>query len=129
MKKRAGSKRPSPPPNRTRERGTIPVDTKTLVSQYCPLVLHLASQFSKAFPEYAAHVYPAGMLGLVQSLSRYNPERNPNPMGFARPRISGAMVDAIRANAPATRYYLEWAEKIEAISSHLATSLGRLPGS
>ncbi len=76
-----------------------------LTTQFLPLVKRIASSVSKKAPSSVAieDLIGAGMLGLVDAASRYDPERAKQFRSFAEARIRGAMIDELRSQGPLSR--------------------------
>ena len=54
-----------------------------------------------------------GLEALWDCTEGYNPELNPNFWGYARPRVSGSMIDELRSSDPVSRSNRDMLKKIE----------------
>lgn len=54
-----------------------------------------------------------GLEALWQSTENYNPSVNPNFWGYARPRVTGSMIDELRSSDPVSRVNRDTLKKIE----------------
>lgn len=77
-------------------RGTL--DRSTAVNQYAPLVRRLASQMISRLPSNVDidDLIQAGMIGLMDALSRFESGHGAQFETFATQRIRGAMIDELR---------------------------------
>ena len=68
-----------------------------LVLQYSPLVVTIADQIHRRLPcEDRDDLVSSGMVGLLAAVDRYDPGRCVPFMAYARPRVRGAILDALR---------------------------------
>ncbi|MBL0691768.1 MAG: FliA/WhiG family RNA polymerase sigma factor [SAR324 cluster bacterium] len=70
-----------------------------LVKKYAPLVKRIAGLFSLRLPPYIDKddLEQVGMIGLLESINRYDPNAAANFKTYAEYRIRGAMLDELRA--------------------------------
>lgn len=78
--------------------GTL--DQDSVVERYGPMVRRLASQLIGRLPASVEYddLVQAGMIGLFDALSRYEPDRGAQFETFAMQRIRGAMLDELRGS-------------------------------
>ena len=78
--------------------GTL--DHGSTVERYGPMVRRLASQLIGRLPASVEYddLVQAGMIGLLDALSRYEPDRGAQFETFAMQRIRGAMIDELRGS-------------------------------
>ena len=75
-------------------------DKASLLKQYQPLVLSIARKFKSKLPANVEldDLVQVGMLGLFQSIDRFEPIQGVKFETFASQRIKGAMIDDLREN-------------------------------
>ncbi|MBS4009000.1 MAG: FliA/WhiG family RNA polymerase sigma factor [Clostridium sp.] len=100
-----------------------------LVSQYLPLVRLHAGRLALGLP---AHVnrddlVQAGVLGLLEAMQRFDPNRGVRFESFATLRIRGAMLDELRRLCWLPRSLLRQMREVDRASQLLAAKLGREP--
>ncbi|MBT9139460.1 MAG: RNA polymerase sigma factor FliA [Dehalococcoidia bacterium] len=100
-----------------------------LVSQYLPLVRLHAGRLALGLP---AHVnrddlVQAGVLGLLEAMQRFDPNRGVRFESFATLRIRGAMLDELRRLCWLPRSLLRQMREVDRASQALAAKLGREP--
>ena len=73
-------------------------DVEHLVVQYLPMVRSLAWSIARKFPQSCQvdDLIGEGLLALVESTARFEPERGTTFGAFARPRARGAMWDHVQ---------------------------------
>jgi len=69
-----------------------------LVMQYAPLVKYVAGRMRTRLPDtvHADDLISDGVIGLIDAIGRFEPERGLSFQTFAVPRIRGAIIDALR---------------------------------
>lgn len=74
------------------------MDRKQRIERYTPLVERAARVLLLRLPPSVSldELVSAGYLGLIEATDRFDPDRNVDFATFARPRIHGAMLDALR---------------------------------
>lgn len=99
-----------------------------LVTQM-PLVHRIARSLYKKLPKSVDidDLISAGTIGLIEALSRFDPERNVDFGAYARIRIRGAMVDSLRAMDWRPRHLRDKAQLVQKSSRALTARLGRIP--
>lgn len=96
---------------------------------YSPLVKYVAGRLSSGLP---AHVEEAdlisyGLIGLIDAIGRYDPDRETKFETYAISRIKGAIVDELRALDWVPRSVRARARDIERIHGRLEHELQRTP--
>jgi len=98
------------------------------------LLLAMAPLVKRVAFEMRQHLLPhvemddlvgAGTLGLVDALRKFDPSRNVKLESYARHRIRGGILDALRSLDPATRDMRRRARKVERTYRELEARLGR----
>jgi len=100
-----------------------------LIINYSPLVKYVAGRMSMGLP---AHVEEAdlvsyGLLGLMDAIDRYDPERDIKFETYAITRIRGSMIDELRALDWVPRSVRARARHIEGAIRELESKFSRAP--
>jgi RNA polymerase sigma factor for flagellar operon FliA len=92
-----------------------------------PLVKRVAFEMRQHLPPHVEmdDLVGAGTLGLVDALRKFDPSRKVKLESYARHRIRGGMLDALRTLDPATRDMRRRARKVERTYRELEARLGR----
>src|SRR5436309_3725618 len=98
-----------------------------IVEHYAPLIKHVMARLPVRLP---AHVdqddlVGYGALGLLEAVDRFDPDMGIKFETFARKRIRGAALDAVRAQSALSRGAHERIRTISATYTRLETELGR----
>jgi len=104
-------------------------DINDQIRQYRPMVKRIAGQIASRLP---AHVMiddliQEGLTGLLDALTRYEPQPNLNFEAYARTRIRGAIYDSCRKNDILPRNQRDELEGLEKVTRKLEQNLGRHP--
>src|SRR3569623_1396567 len=104
-------------------------DKNHLLSEHAPLVKKLAHQMKAKLPpsEEVDDLVQAGMIGLLDAVSRYADNRGAQFETYAVQRIRGAMLDELRNSDWLPRSMRQIMRKIEVAMSTLLLNLGRPP--
>ena len=97
-----------------------------LVEAFLPLVRLIAERVHRRLPSEIdlESLVQAGVIGLLEALSRYDPDRGAFP-AYARHRIQGEIVEDLRSLDWASRSVRAWGRKATAARTHLTGRLGR----
>jgi RNA polymerase sigma factor for flagellar operon FliA len=68
-----------------------------------------------------------GIIGLLDAIETYDPERRTKFESYAISKIRWAILDELRRAGPLTRRVRRWANEVELARSELAQRLGRAP--
>ena len=100
-----------------------------LVVQYSPLVKYVAGRVRSGLPQSVeqSDLISEGVIGLIDAIDRFEPERGLQFQTYAVPRIRGAMVDSLRSSDWVPRSLREKKRDIERAQATLETKLGRTP--
>lgn len=100
-----------------------------LVKQYLPLVKYIAGRITGNLPSAMSwdDLFHSGVVGLIEAVDRYDPDKNVKFKTFAYPRIRGAMIDELRRVEWGPRSLRESHKKLEATIEELQTELNRFP--
>lgn len=104
-------------------------DRKDWIARYAPLVKRIAHYMMARLPASVEFddVLQAGMLGLLDAVSRYEETQGAQFETYAAQRIRGAIVDELRRNDWLPRSVRKSMRKIETAISALEQRLGRPP--
>ena len=105
-------------------------DRDLLAKNYMPLVKYLTDRIVSHLPEQVKSndredLYIEGIIGLLESIDRFEPEKKFKFETFASKRIRGAVIDALRKEDILPKNVREMAKKIEIAMINLESVLGR----
>lgn len=105
------------------------VDRNQLIERHRPLVERIARQTLVRLPPSVTwdELVSAGYLGLIEAVDRFDPERNVDFSAFARNRIRGAMLDALREMDVLPRSVRERVNAIHRATVKLERETGESP--
>jgi RNA polymerase sigma factor for flagellar operon FliA len=100
-----------------------------LIVKHLPLVRAIASRVREGLPVQVEldDLIHNGILGLVDAISKYNPEKNVVFHLYAKHRIRGAILDSLRQLDWASRDLRKRFKSIESLTQKLGQDLGRPP--
>jgi RNA polymerase sigma factor FliA len=100
-----------------------------LVVAYSPLVKFVAGRLGAGLPSHVedADLISYGLMGLIGSIERFEPERGIKFETFAMTRIRGAIIDELRSLDWVPRSVRSRAREIEAAQAKLEHELQRAP--
>lgn len=100
-----------------------------LVLEQLPQVQCIARQIHARLPHHIQleDLVNTGVLGLIEALAKFDPDRNVQLQSYARYRIQGAILDSLREQDWGTRLLRQKARQLEAAREDLRTRLGRSP--
>ncbi|OGV96869.1 hypothetical protein A2W24_01765 [Microgenomates group bacterium RBG_16_45_19] len=100
-----------------------------IVEAYLPLVKSVAGRMSLGFPKSVEldDLVSTGVLGLMEALSNFDPQRGVKFETYAVPRIRGAILDELRALDWVPRSTRAKSRMVERSTSKLENRLGRTP--
>jgi RNA polymerase sigma factor for flagellar operon FliA len=98
-----------------------------LVLQYAPLVKYVAGRVRSGLPASVeqADLLSEGVIGLMDAIEKFEPERGLQFQTYAVPRIRGAIIDGLRATDWVPRSVREKIRAIEVAQVALEVRLGR----
>ena len=102
-----------------------------LIEENIGLVVHIANRIANRLPNERDRddLISAGMVGLVEAASRFEPARAMPFGSFAGLRIEGAILDSLRQADRLPRSLRHTQRRIDAAELALTTDLGRSPSS
>jgi RNA polymerase sigma factor FliA len=100
-----------------------------LVLQYSPLVKYVAGRVRSGLPSTVeqADLVSDGVIGLMDAIDKFDPDRGLQFQTYAVSRIRGAIVDGLRASDWVPRSIREKIRDINAAQAGLERQLGRAP--
>ena len=100
-----------------------------LVLQYSPLVKYVAGRVRSGLPPSVDQndLVSDGVIGLMDAIDKFDPDRGLQFQTYAVSRIRGAIVDGLRASDWVPRSIREKVRDIDAAQTRLEASLGRPP--
>lgn len=100
-----------------------------LITEHYPMARAIACRVYQGLPRSVDldDLISAGVEGLIEAIDRYDASRSVPLKTYARHRIHGAVVDALRANDWVPRSVRRKADRIARAHKHLRESLGRDP--
>jgi len=110
---------------------TVSVEKRNeLATNYLPIVRKIAMGLSTKAPSSVSFddLVGAGLIGLMDAASRYDPERREQFGSFVATRVRGAMIDELRNNDPLSRDLRQKSNKLTKTIHNLTHELKRQPG-
>lgn len=100
-----------------------------LMEHYLPLVHKCAQRLHQKLPAVVQvdDLVSAGVLGLMDAIEAFEPNRSVKFATFSALRIRGAILDELRSMDWAPRQARNWARKLETAGRELQSDLGRQP--
>ena len=98
-----------------------------IVERYAPLVKYVAGRMAINLPSIleSGDIIDYGIIGLLNAIRRFDPDRNVKFETFAISLIRGAIIDALRALDPVSRSMRQKSKSIWKASSDLQLEFGR----
>lgn len=102
---------------------------EALVLEFYPLVRRIAFGMASRFPACVdgEDLVNIGMIGLIDAVDRFEPDRGASFAGYVRIRVQGAIVDEMRKNDWVPRSVRDRGDRIAVGRDELAGRLGREP--
>src|SRR6478752_7158998 len=100
-----------------------------IVLNHLPLVKAIAVRVHENLPVHVDvdDLFHAGVLGLFDAASKYNPDKKVAFSAYAKHRIKGAILDSLRQLDWASRDQRKRQKQIESTTRVLSSKLGRTP--
>ncbi|MDA1313562.1 MAG: FliA/WhiG family RNA polymerase sigma factor [Acidobacteria bacterium] len=116
-------------PAEANQRPWSQVERDELIVKHLPLVRAIASRVREGLPVQVEldDLIHNGILGLVDAISKYNPEKNVVFHLYAKHRIRGAILDSLRQLDWASRDLRKRYKSIESLTQKLGQNFGRPP--
>ena len=103
------------------------VTRNRLITEYLPFVKRIVHRMAVHLPTYVdvEDLIHAGVIGLIQSIDRYDPTRDNTLATFASFRIRGAVISELRARDILSRSNRKKVREMQQTWIHLEQKLGR----
>src|SRR5437588_4331281 len=104
-----------------------PAERDALINAPLPLIKHIAHRVATRLPSNIEmrDLINAGVLGLMDAIEKFEPERNVKFKTYAEVRIRGAILDSLRNLDWAPRSLRKKSKDLEKIYAELSQKLGR----
>ncbi len=98
-----------------------------LVLQYAPLIKYIATRMALRLPPHISldDLISSGMIGLLDAIKKFDPQKNINFKTYAEFRIKGAILDELRALDWIPRSIRKKSTQLEKAYTRLQKELGR----
>jgi RNA polymerase sigma factor FliA len=106
-----------------------PEERQRLLTENLPEVRYIARRIHDRLPSHVPFddLVHAGILGLIDAVDKFKPDKNVQLKSYARFRIRGAILDSLRQMDWSPRNLRRQARRIEDAHRELAAELGRAP--
>ena len=110
-------------------RGLSMEEKTAYVEQYSPMIRFLADRLASRLPDHIVRddLVSAGVLGLIDAIDRFQPDRGIMFKTYAEFRVKGAMLDELRSLDWVPRTIRRKAGELERLWRRLEGELGRPP--
>ena len=104
-------------------------ERQRLLIENLPEVRYIARRIHDRLPSHISFddLVHAGILGLIDAVDKFDPNKNVQLKSYARFRIRGAILDSLRQLDWSPRHLRRQAREIEQVNRELASELGRAP--
>ena len=104
-------------------------ERQRLLIENLPEVRYIARRIHDRLPSHVPFddLVHAGILGLIDAVDKFDPNKNVQLKSYARFRIRGAILDSLRQLDWSPRHLRRQARQIELVNRELASELGRSP--
>src|SRR5438105_9790681 len=102
-------------------------ERETLINETLPLIKHIAHRVATRLPSNVEmrDLINAGVIGLLDAIDKFEPERNVKFKTYAEVRIRGAILDSLRDLDWAPRSLRKKSKDLERMYTDLSQKLGR----
>lgn len=110
------------------EYGKIPQDLKEkIVIEHTPLIRYIVNRIAVRLPSHIdlGDLHNTGVIGLMDAIDKYDPEKNCKFKTYAEFRIKGAILDQLRSLDWVPRSIRQKSRRLEQAYSHVEQRLGR----
>src|SRR6202042_3384481 len=113
-----------------RQDDVLTVDQERLMSELLPLVHFLARRIHERLPQHlpVEDLYSAGVVGLLDAFSKFDPAKQVQFRSYAQFRIRGAILDNLRTLDWSPREQRRKGRAVEQAIQTLTAQFGRAPG-
>jgi RNA polymerase sigma factor FliA len=112
-----------------RKEATVRAARDRVVLENLSLVRAIAIRVHESLPVHVDldDLVHAGVLGLFDAASKYNPDKKVIFQSYAKHRVKGAILDSLRQLDWASRDLRKRQKQLDAVTHNLMTQLGRTP--
>ncbi len=98
-----------------------------LIMEHAPLIKYIVNRIAQRLPSHVDldDLMNTGVIGLMDAIEKYNPEKNCKFKTYAEFRIKGAILDQLRSLDWVPRSVRQKSRKLEAAYSQMEQKLGR----
>jgi RNA polymerase sigma factor FliA len=109
--------------------GGLDLERERLMMEHLPLVRLIARRIHARLPQHVPieDLFSAGVVGLIEAFSKFDPTKQIQFRSYAQFRIRGAILDSLRAIDWSPRELRRKAREIEQATQTLTVQLGRIP--
>ncbi|MGH9740959.1 MAG: sigma-70 family RNA polymerase sigma factor [Candidatus Acidiferrum sp.] len=113
----------------SRPKALDPAERERLLTENLPEVRYIARRIHDRLPSHVQFddLLHAGIIGLIDAVDKFDPEKNVQLKSYARFRIRGAILDSLRQLDWSPRNLRRQARRIEEAHRELAAVLGHAP--
>jgi RNA polymerase sigma factor for flagellar operon FliA len=111
----------------SRSRGSSSLSREEMILKYTPLIKYIAHRLAMRFPPCISvdDLISAGVIGLMEALKKFDPEKRVKFRTYAEFRIKGAMLDQMRSMDWVSRSVRQKAAQLEKTCRALEKKKGR----
>lgn len=112
---------------KTGKAGFSPKEREELILEYAPTIRFVAGRIAMRLPSHVAieDLISAGVLGLIDAVDKYDPDKKVKFKTYAEFRIRGAILDELRAMDWVPRSVRKKSSALEEVIGRLQNTLGR----
>jgi len=102
-------------------------EREALILEYAPLIRYVAVRIAMRLPSHVSleDLISAGVLGLIDAVDKYDPDKNVKFKTYAEFRIRGAILDELRSMDWVPRSVRKKSTNLESVYNKLQNRLGR----
>ncbi|MEE2987596.1 MAG: FliA/WhiG family RNA polymerase sigma factor [Nitrospinota bacterium] len=106
-----------------------PENREAIIMEYAPMIKYVASRIALRLPPHIEvdDLISVGVLGLMDAIGKYDPNRGAKFKTYAEFRVRGAILDELRSMDWVPRSVRQKATSIDAVVQKLQAKLGRPP--
>lgn len=106
-----------------------PENREAIILEYAPMIKYVASRIALRLPPHIEvdDLISVGVLGLMDAIGKYDPNRGAKFKTYAEFRVRGAILDELRSMDWVPRSVRQKATSVDAVVQKLQAKLGRPP--
>jgi len=107
-----------------------PENREAIIKEYGPMIKYVANRIALRLPPHIEvdDLISVGVLGLMDAIDKYDPNRGAKFKTYAEFRVRGAILDELRSMDWVPRSVRQKAASVDAVVQALQAKLGRPPG-